>query len=166
MALKPMCVVCLFFLAVSIAPAAEARMDVAARLRSADLIAIVNITTATRIGVTNLFGSQRPIHVAEATVERIIKGAPIEKISFQHLAETSPLGTADLCTNPERPNWHLGTRRFLVVLKRAGDNYTTVDLEGDLYSIYGNGSGKDRVSFGGCNSMDDALSRISKMLSK
>ena len=126
------------------------------QIRDAEVIAFVSIPTVTSATHTNAAGQIATNFLAEAKVERVLKGTPPTSI---HLKDGS---TGSILS--QHP--HLLTSRFLVFIKRSGDSYTTTDKE-DLAAVWGDAPGSRRVVWcSSCISDDEAIARVQKGLKK
>jgi hypothetical protein len=158
----------------------------AERLKTVEVVAIINVTNVTKTISTNAAGSEVVVFMADAKVERLLKGKPPEAIRIRDESHRS-LFSADnffkaKTAEPRTNVWMLGTSRFLVFLNRAPDSYApSVELIGDpaldflranhphlnsLAPIWGTGLGTDRVTWPVCSTIDEAVSLIQKALSE
>lgn len=137
--------------------AEQAKTTLADQLRGVDVIAIVSVTKTAKIN-TNAAGQGVAAFIADATVERILKGTPTNKIRVKDESVASPFSV-------ESKTSTLGTSRFLVFLKRTGDFYTPIADKG-LSPIWGTGLGSDRVTWLTCSTLDEAVAVIQKALLK
>jgi hypothetical protein len=138
--------------------AEQAKTTLTEQLRGVDVIAIVSVTNISKAKERNAVGQEAAAFTADATVERILKGSPSNKIRVKDESEASPLSI-------ESKTSTLGTSRFLVFLKRTGDFYTPIADKG-LSPIWGTGLGSDRVTWLTCSTVDEAVAVIQKVLLK
>lgn len=145
---------------------ATAAPPLSEQLKGVDVVAIVTVTNVIKTG-----GPLTAGFVADARVERILKGTPQRGIQIRDEAPSSPFAADDLYKPADAPpklhRWHLLTSRFLVFLKRSNDSYVPVtDLWGSgLSPIWGN-DGAGMVTCFGCITIDEATAVIEKALSK
>ncbi len=123
------------------------------RIAGADVIAIVSVTNVTKTVSTNADGSLFVAFIADASVERTLKGGPQKSMRVKD--ET--MFSADRM---------VGARRFLVLVKASGDLYTPLGSD-CVVGIYGKDPASARVPWvWGCPTLDQAVATIEKILKK
>lgn len=129
--------------------------SLADRVRSADVIAVVSVSGVTASTHTNAAGVRITVFVGDAAVERTLKGRLPEKVRLKNEAAASVFS-----------QWHLGTSRFLVFLKRSGDFYAPADSYG-LAPVFGSGLPNDcRVLWPDCTTLEEAETAIQRVVKK
>jgi hypothetical protein len=128
-------------------------------LRDADVVAVVSVTNIEKSVVTNAGKREVTTVVANAAVERILKGNPFNSIRIQEEVGEPPFSSGTPVTAV------LASKtRMLVCLKRTGDMYTASHRFG-LAPVYG--SGRDaRTTWPACIPLDEAVANIRKVLAQ
>jgi len=126
------------------------------QIRDAEVIAFVSIPAVTTVTYTNSIGQVATNFLAEAKVERVLKGTPPESIRLKDGSTGSILSQ----------HANLLTSRFLVFVRRSGDSYTTADKD-DLAPVWGSVAGSRRVVWCSiCISDGEAVAWVQKGLKK
>jgi hypothetical protein len=121
-----------------------------------DFITVISVTNVTKTICTNAAGAQVTSFVADATVERTLKGTLPKTIRVKD--DTAGTMFSDTRT--------LGTQRFLVFLNPSGDFYVPSPAD-SLTAIYGTDPAtKILGARWPCISLDEAVVIINKGLKK
>jgi len=137
------------------------------RIANADVIAVISVTNVTKTIVTNAAGSQVTIFVAEAVVDRTLKGTPPRAVRVKDATTGTMFSADDLYRPADAPlrahTWALGTRRFLVFLKPSGDAYM-LSAPDSLTAVYGSDSSSARIAgaWWPCITLDEAIASVEK----
>jgi hypothetical protein len=128
-------------------------------LRDADVVAVVSVTNIEKSVVTNTGKREVTTVVANAAVERVLKGNPLKSIRIQEEVGEPPFSSGTPATAV------LASKtRMLVWLRRTGDTYTASHRFG-LSPVYG--SGRDaRTTWPACIPLDEAVANIQKALAQ
>jgi hypothetical protein len=126
-------------------------------LRDTDVVAVVSVTNVEKSIVTNAGKREVTTVVANAAVERVLKGNPLKSIRIQEEVGEPPFSSGTPVTAV------LASKtRMLVCLKRTGDTYTASHRFG-LAPVYGSGSDA-RTTWPACIPLDEAVANIQKTL--
>jgi hypothetical protein len=128
-------------------------------LRNADVVAVVSVTNVEKSLLTNAGKREVTAVVANAAVERVLKGNPLKSIRIQEEVGEPPFSSGTPATAV------LASKtRMLVCLSRTGDMYTASHRFG-LAPVYG--SGRDaRTTWPACIPLDEAVASIQKALAQ
>ncbi len=128
-------------------------------LRDADVVAVVSVTNVEKSVLTNIEKREVTTVIANAAVERILKGNPIKSIRIQEEVG-EPLFSSGTPVSAVLAS----KTRMLVCLRRTGDTYTASHRFG-LALVYG--SGRDaRTTWPACIPLDEAVANIQKALTQ
>src|SRR5690349_8713984 len=130
-------------LAAWLSAVAAPKLSLEERIAAADVIAVISVTNVTKTISTNATGSQVTNFVAEAVVDRTMKGTPPKAVRVKDETPGTMFSADDLYRPANAPlkaqTWALGTRRFLVFLKPSGDAYM-LSAPDSLTAVYGSDS--------------------------
>jgi hypothetical protein len=144
--------------------------SLADRIAGADVIAIVSVTNVTKTVSTNADGSQVVAFIADASVERTLKGEARKSVRVKDETTGTVFSADDLYRPPDAPlksDWRMvGTRRFIVLLKASGDLYTPLGAD-SVAGVHGERPATARVAWvWGCPTLDEAVATIETFLNK
>lgn len=128
---------------------------------NADAIAILTVEPAARISATNEQGRVLEMRVADARVERVIKGKLPATFRIRDAGASAhfPVPQTERTANGIHVS---GTSRWLALLKKSGDYYVAASDYG-LCSMYGEGP-HARVLMPSCLSLEEVEAMIGKYL--